>query len=198
MSEGVSEWASEWVSEWAQRSARAKQIVQSKQTSERGECMSERTSERPSTPICILDYSGPQLIRVSEEEQIGKKKRGFIQVLTKAHYGLKLTIGWNRLRSTRSCRGQKPPFPRAREWESEQANKRLRAAERASEASRAEPANGWALRANKWTDERVAQFLRLNYWLSWTIKRGGGGGGIWERGDSERCGWKMGKEDGMD
>ena len=57
--EGVSK-VSEQVSEWAQRIARAKGAVWSKRMSEWCEQKSERTSEWPSTPICILRYSGPQ------------------------------------------------------------------------------------------------------------------------------------------
>ena len=41
---------------------------------------------------------------------------------------------------------------------SERANERMSAAERASEASSAEPANERAVRANEATDERVAQY----------------------------------------
>ena len=64
-SEEVSE-VSERANLWVQRSARAKQVVWSKRTSERCERCKwcertiEWTSERPSTPICILGWSGPQ------------------------------------------------------------------------------------------------------------------------------------------
>ena len=58
-SEGVSE-VSEQANEWAQRSVQAKQAVRSKQTSERCERMSKRTSEWPSTYIWVLGGSGPQ------------------------------------------------------------------------------------------------------------------------------------------
>ena len=57
-SSGVSERASEW----AQRSAQAKRAVRSKWTSERHEWTRGQTSEWPSTPICILGYSGPQCV----------------------------------------------------------------------------------------------------------------------------------------
>ena len=40
-------------------SVRAKRVVQSKQTSERCEQTSERTSEWPSTSVCIFGCSGP-------------------------------------------------------------------------------------------------------------------------------------------
>ena len=52
---------------------------------------------------------------------------------------------------------------------SEQASGKMSAAERMSEASRAEQANEWAVRGNEQTDERVAQYLRLDSWLFWTI-----------------------------
>ena len=41
----------------------------------------------------------------------------------------------------------------------------MSAAERASEASSVEQANKWAVRVNERTDERVAQYLRLYFWL---------------------------------
>ena len=41
----------------------------------------------------------------------------------------------------------------------------MRAAERVCEASREEQANETAVRANKRTDERVAQYFRPNSWL---------------------------------
>ena len=47
----------------------------------------------------------------------------------------------------------------------EQASKRISAMERASKASCAEQANECAARANKQTDERVAQHLRPDSWL---------------------------------
>ena len=50
---------------------------------------------------------------------------------------------------------------------SEWASERLSAAEHASEESRAEESKEWAVRAN----ERVAQHLRQDYWLFWTIVR---------------------------
>ena len=49
-------------SEWAQRSARVKRAVQSKQTSERCEQMSERMSERPKTNDPILKGSESQCV----------------------------------------------------------------------------------------------------------------------------------------
>ena len=58
-SEGVNE-VSERVNDWAKRRARAKRTVRSKQTSERCERTSERTSEWPSTTVCILGWSRPQ------------------------------------------------------------------------------------------------------------------------------------------
>ena len=57
-SEGVSK-VSERANEWAQRRARAKRAVRSKQTSERCERMSKRTSEWPSTYVSILVCSRP-------------------------------------------------------------------------------------------------------------------------------------------
>ena len=45
---------------------------------------------------------------------------------------------------------------------------RIKTAERASKASRAEPANEWAVQENEWMDERVAQYLRRNSLLFWT------------------------------
>ena len=46
------------------------------------------------------------------------------------------------------------------------------AAEYASEVSSGEQANDWAVRANKWTDEQVAQYLHLDFWLFWpTVHR---------------------------
>ena len=42
---------------------------------------------------------------------------------------------------------------------------KVSAAERASEASNAEQANEWAVRANERTDERVAQYLHVDFWL---------------------------------
>ena len=42
------------------RSARAKRVVRSKRMSEQCERTSERTSEWPSTSVCIFRYSGPQ------------------------------------------------------------------------------------------------------------------------------------------
>ena len=56
-------------------------------------------------------------------------------------------------------------FPRARECESEQASKRMGESEHASEASRAEQASEWAVRANKQTDKRVAKYLCPDFWL---------------------------------
>ena len=38
-------------------------------------------------------------------------------------------------------------------------------AERAREASSAEHANEWAVRANEQADERMAQYLRPDFWL---------------------------------
>ena len=58
-SEGVSK-VSERANEWAQRSARAKRVGRSKQTNERYERTSERTSEWPSTYIWVLGWSGPK------------------------------------------------------------------------------------------------------------------------------------------
>ena len=46
------------------------------------------------------------------------------------------------------------------EWGSERS-------ERASEASSVEQANKWAVRANRWMDERVAQYSNLHSWLFW-------------------------------
>ena len=46
-----------------ERSARAKRVVRSKQTSERCERMSKRTSEWPSTSVCIFGCFGPQCLR---------------------------------------------------------------------------------------------------------------------------------------
>ena len=64
ISEWVSEQANEWVSEraneWAQWRAWAKRTVWSKQMSERCEKTSKRTSEWPSTLVCIFRCSGPQ------------------------------------------------------------------------------------------------------------------------------------------
>ena len=57
-SKGVSE-VSKRANEWVQQIAWAKQAGQSKQTSERYERTSERTSEWPSTSVCIFGYSGP-------------------------------------------------------------------------------------------------------------------------------------------
>ena len=57
-SEGASE-VSEQANEWVQRRARAKRAVRSKETSERCERMSERTSEWPSTSVCILGCFRP-------------------------------------------------------------------------------------------------------------------------------------------
>ena len=45
----------------------------------------------------------------------------------------------------------------------------MSAAEGASEASSPEQANEWAVRANDRTDERVAQYFSLYFWLFWTI-----------------------------
>ena len=45
----------------------------------------------------------------------------------------------------------------------------MSAAERADEASSAEQANEWTVRANEWTDERVAQYCSLPFWLLSTI-----------------------------
>ena len=56
----------------------------------------------------------------------------------------------------------------AREWVSER-SEWMRAAQRASEASSAEQANEWAMRANDWTDERVAPYLHHDSWSFWTI-----------------------------
>ena len=51
-------------------------------------------------------------------------------------------------------------------------SERVSAAECASEASSAEQATEWAVRANKRTDERVAQYSNLYSWLFWpTVKR---------------------------
>ena len=61
MSKVMSE-VSKRASELAQQSARAKQVVRSKQTSERCERTSERKSEWPSTAVWILGYSDPQWI----------------------------------------------------------------------------------------------------------------------------------------
>ena len=58
-SEGVSE-VSERANVWAQQRARVKRAVRSKWTSERRERTSKWTREWPSTPICILGWSGPQ------------------------------------------------------------------------------------------------------------------------------------------
>ena len=58
-SEGVSE-VSERANKWAQRRARAKRAVRSKWTSERCERTSERTSEWPSTTVCIFGCYRPQ------------------------------------------------------------------------------------------------------------------------------------------
>ena len=52
---------------------------------------------------------------------------------------------------------------------SERASNRVSAAEGASKASSPEQANEWAVRANKRTDERVAQYLRPDFWLLSTI-----------------------------
>jgi len=52
------EWA-KWASERTERRARVKRAIRSKQTSERCERTSERTSEWPSTSICILGCYRP-------------------------------------------------------------------------------------------------------------------------------------------
>ena len=49
-------------------------------------------------------------------------------------------------------------IPWARERVHEPASERMSAAERASEASSAEQANEWAVRANERADERMAQY----------------------------------------
>ena len=46
-------------------------------------------------------------------------------------------------------------------------SKRVSAAERGSEASSAEQANEWAVRANERTDERMTQYCSLDSWLFW-------------------------------
>ena len=61
-SSGVSK-VSERANEWAQRRAWVKRAVWSKQTSERCERMSERTSEWPSIYVSILVCSRPQCPR---------------------------------------------------------------------------------------------------------------------------------------
>ena len=67
MSKEVSE-VSERANDWAQRRARAKRAVRSERTS-------ERTSKWPSTPVCILGYSGPQCT-VPRETKVGRHKSG--------------------------------------------------------------------------------------------------------------------------
>ena len=47
---------------------------------------------------------------------------------------------------------------------SERSSDWMSTAERASKARRAEQANEWAVQANEQTDERVAQYLRLDSW----------------------------------
>ena len=76
---------------------------------------------------------------------------------------------------------------------SERASERVSAAEGASEASSPEQANEWAVRANERTDERVAQYLRPNFWLIWTIVRWRGEREIGRRGEqSFRFDWIRG------
>ena len=58
---------SERANKSAQRRAQSKRVGWSKQTSERCERTSEGNSEWPSTPICILGYSGPQCIGPSDQ-----------------------------------------------------------------------------------------------------------------------------------
>ena len=54
------------------------------------------------------------------------------------------------------------------------------AAEGASEASSPEQANERAVRANERTDERVAQYLRLGFWLiQTTVRRAVGASVTW-------------------
>ena len=53
--------------------------------------------------------------------------------------------------------------PRAKERVRERANERVSAVERASEARHAEQANEEAVRANERADERVAQYLQLDF-----------------------------------
>ena len=52
---------------------------------------------------------------------------------------------------------------------SEQASEQVSAAEHTSKVSGAKQANEWVVRANEQSDERVAQYLCLDSWLSWTI-----------------------------
>ena len=56
-------------------------------------------------------------------------------------------------------------FILSHELESERARK-------ASKASSAEWANEWEVQKTEQTDERVAQYLRLDSWLFWTIVTG--------------------------
>ena len=53
--------------------------------------------------------------------------------------------------------------------QSERASERVSAAEGASEVSSAEQSNEWAVRANKQTDDQVAQYYSLYSWLLSTI-----------------------------
>ena len=56
------------------------------------------------------------------------------------------------------------------EWRSErseQASEGMSTVERASNASRAEQANEWAMQANEWMDKRVAQYFSLDSSLIW-------------------------------
>ena len=70
---------------------------------------------------------------------------------------------------------------RANEWARQSAR-----AKRASKVSGAEQANKWVVRANKQTDERVAQYFILYFWSLWPkVEEKGGEVGI-RRGIEER------------
>ena len=78
-------------------------------------------------------------------------------------------IAWNTLVQNSRNMEQKSHFTASMGEVSDWASIRVSSAELVSETSSVEQANKWAVWANERMDERVAQYLHLDFWLFWPI-----------------------------
>ena len=83
------------------------------------------------------------------------------------------TMVQNKKKNTQKIVIQSFTVPQAWEW--------AKGAEGASEASGPEQVNKWAVQANEQTDEQVAQYLNLYFWLFWPTLQVKNAFGRWRR-----------------
>ena len=79
------------------------------------------------------------------------------------------TMVQNRKKNTAKVAIYSFTLPRAWKWVSEQASEWARRSSQAQRSTQAKWASEWVVQANKRMNERVAQYLRLDFWLFWTI-----------------------------